>query len=150
MAQSVSTWSRKAKSECKNKKIEELSSSYFFRDPIRPIKNNSELIYSPADGITLDFKEVTSIHERLFTKYDDITLDNLSYNQIDEGAYWIATIFLTLYDPHIIRIPTNGNVNRIDLPAYYAENKVMLDVEKNLLSNSIVLIFRTPFHKSQE
>jgi phosphatidylserine decarboxylase len=140
MAKSVSTWSRKAKSECKNMSIEELSSSYFFRDPIRPIKNNNGLIYSPADGILLDCKEVSSIHKSLFTKYDNVTLENLSYSQIEDGAYWIATIFLTFYDPHIIRIPTNGYVKRIDLPAYYAENKVMLDVENNLLNNSIANI----------
>jgi phosphatidylserine decarboxylase len=140
MALSVSNWSRKAKSECKNMSIEELSSSYFFRDPIRPIKNNNELIYSPADGIILDCKEVSSIHESLFTKYDAVTLDNLSYSQIDDGAYWIVTIFLTFYDPHIIRIPTNGNITRLDLPAYYAENKVMLDVENNLLNNSVANI----------
>lgn len=140
MAQSVSTWSKKAKSECKNKSIEELSSSYFFRDPIRPIKNNNELIYSPADGIILDCKEVSSIHESIFTKYNDVTLDNLSYSQIEDGAYWIVTIFLTFYDPHIIRIPTNGNVNRLDLPAFYSENKAMLDIENKLLNNNIANI----------
>jgi phosphatidylserine decarboxylase len=140
MAQSVSTWSKKAKSECKNKSIEELSSSYFFRDPIRPIKNNNELIYSPADGIILDCKEVSSIHESIFTKYNDVTLDNLSYSQIEDGAYWIVTIFLTFYDPHIIRIPTNGNVNRLDLPTFYSENKAMLDIENKLLNNNIANI----------
>lgn len=140
MAQSVSTWSKKSKSECKNKSIEELSSNYFFRDPIRAIKNNNELIYSPADGIILDCKEVYSIHESIFTKYKEITLDNLSYSQIENGVYWVVTIFLTFYDPHIIRIPTNGNINRLDLPAYYAENKAMLDVENNLLNNNIANI----------
>ncbi|VTP92126.1 Phosphatidylserine decarboxylase [Sphingobacterium daejeonense] len=85
-------------------------------------------------------KEVSSIHESIFTKYNDVTLDNLSYSQIEDGAYWIVTIFLTFYDPHIIRIPTNGNVNRLDLPAFYSENKAMLDIENKLLNNNIANI----------
>lgn len=140
MAQSIPAWTRKVKSENKNMSIEELSSIYFFRDPIRPIKNNNELIYSPADGIILDCKEVSSIHESLLTKYNEVTLSKLSYNQIDDGAYWIVTIFLTFYDPHIIRLPTNGNISRLDLPPYYAGNKAMLEVENNILSNEVANI----------
>lgn len=140
MAQSISTWSRQAKSVCKNMSIEELSSTYFFRDPIRPIKNNNELIYAPADGIILDCKKISSIHDNIFTKYEEVTLDNLSYSQIENGAYWIITIFLTFYDPHIIRLPTNGIISRLDLPPYYAENKAMLEVENNILSNNIANI----------
>lgn len=140
MAQSISTWSRKAKSECKNMSIEELSSSYFFRDPIRPIKNNNELIYAPADGVILDCKQVDSIHDYIFTKYKEVTLDNLSYSKIENGAYWVVTIFLTFYDPHIIRIPTNGLINRLDLPPYYTENKAMLEIENNILNNSVANI----------
>ncbi len=140
MAQSISTWSRKAKSECKNMSIEELSSNYFFRDPIRPIKNNSELIYAPADGIILDCKEISSIHDSILTKYNQVTLDNLSHSQIDEGAYWIVTIFLTFYDPHIIRIPTNGFISRLDLPPYYTEDRPMLEIENNILNNEVANI----------
>lgn len=140
MAQSILTWSRKAKSEYKNLSIEELSSNHFFRDPIRPIKSNNQLIYSPADGIILDCKKVSSIHESVFTKYKDVSLDNLTYSQIGNGSYWIITIFLTFYDPHIIRIPTNGYINRLDLPPYHIENKAMLELEHNILSNKIVNI----------
>lgn len=137
MAQSISTWSRKAKSECKNLSFEILSSNHFFRDPIRPIKNNNQLIYSPADGIILDCKEVSSIDESIFTKYKDICLENLTYSQIDNGSYWVVTIFLTFYDPHIIRIPTNGYIIRLDLPPYHAENFEMLDIENKIMNNAV-------------
>lgn len=140
MAQSISTWSKRAKSECKRMSIEELSSVFFFRDPIRPVKNNFGFIYSPADGIILDCKEVASIDNDVFTKYRNISLNNLSYGQIDEGAYWVATIFLTFYDPHIIRSPVNGRISRIDLPAYFIENNTMLEIEKKLLDQQVAEI----------
>ncbi|RZK16737.1 MAG: hypothetical protein EOO43_14175 [Flavobacterium sp.] len=137
MAQPLLSWARNAKSECKDLTIEQLSSNHFFRDPIRPIKNNNNLIYSPADGIILDCKEVSSIHESVFTKYKNISLSNLTYSQISEGSYWVMTIFLTFYDPHVIRIPTNGLISRLDLPPYNIGNEAMLDLEKDILSNNI-------------
>jgi len=134
MAQSISSWKRKVHAECKNMSLRELSSVYFFRDPIRPIKNNRGFFYSPADGIILDCKLVSSVDETILTKYKHATLDELSYSQIDDGEYWVVTLFLTFYDPHIIRCPMNGIINRLDLPAYSVDDKTMLEIEKSILS----------------
>lgn len=67
--------------------------SILFRDPIRPIKNNHGFFYSPADGIILDCKIISSIDQPILTKYKNATLDELSYSQIDDGEYWVVTIF---------------------------------------------------------
>ena len=136
MAQKISTWRNRVHAECKDMSLGELSSTYFFRDPLRPIKNNSGFIYSPADGIILDCKYVSGIHETILTKYKNATLDELSYGQIEDDEYWVITIFLTFYDPHIIRCPMNGFINRLDLPAYCVDDKPMLEVEKEILSKS--------------
>ena len=37
----------------KEKNITQLSTEYFFRDPSRPMFNNYNFFYSPADGIIL-------------------------------------------------------------------------------------------------
>lgn len=134
MAQNVASWRRKVQAECKDLSIGKLSSEYFFRDPLRPIKNNQDFFYSPADGIIIDCKEVSSIHDEIITKYKHATIDELSHGQIDEDAYWVLTIFLTFYDPHIIRCPMNGFINRLDLPSYIIDDKSMLEVEQAVLS----------------
>ena len=53
MAQTIKTWLREQSKNFKSKTIEELSSVYCFRDPLRPIKNNPEIIFAPADGCLL-------------------------------------------------------------------------------------------------
>jgi phosphatidylserine decarboxylase len=115
--------------------IEELSSSYCFRDPLRPIKNNHEVIYSPSDGIIVDYSSITSLEDCIYGKYGNVSLNKLSYGMIPEGEYDVVSIFLTFYDAHIVRIPINGIAKRVNLPPYFVEDHSMLDMEKNIMSN---------------
>lgn len=135
MAQSVRTWLREQNRVTKNMSIEELSSLYCFRDPLRPIKNNSDIIYAPADGIIVDYTRVRTSEENIYGKYGDISLEKLSCGMIPEGEYDVVSIFLTFYDAHIIRMPINGVPKRLNLPPYYAENRPMLDFEKDIMSS---------------
>lgn len=111
-------------------------------DPIRPIKNNSEIIYSPADGIIIDVSTLKSVDQLIYTKMGHVCLSSLSHNMIEEGQYVCITIFLTFYDPHIIRMPINGIVSRIDLPPLYVQDLPMLDFEETILNNKISEIDR--------
>lgn len=95
MAQSVRTWLRNQKHATRDMSIEDLSSIYCFRDPLRPIKNNNDIIYSPADGVVVDYSSVTSIRDSVYGKYDNISIDKLSYGMIPEGEYDVVSIFLT-------------------------------------------------------
>jgi len=132
MAKAVKTWLKEQNKIIKVKTIEELSSTYCFRDPIRPIHNNSELIYSPADGIIIDISSVSSVDDVIYSKYGDISLSQLSYGMIPDMSYKVVTIFLTFYDIHIIRMPVNAIVNKINLPPIYVENRPMLEFENNI------------------
>ena len=69
MSQSVRSWLREQNRLTKNMSIKELSSTYCFRDPLRPIKNNHDIIFSPSDGVIVDFATVTSSQDCIFGKY---------------------------------------------------------------------------------
>lgn len=140
MAQSVRTWMREQNRVTKNMSIEELSSLYCFRDPLRSIKNNPDIIFSPADGVIVDSTVVSSLQDTIYSKYGDVTLEKLSYGMIPEGEYDIVSIFLTFYDAHIIRMPMNGVVSRLNLPPFFVENRPMLDLEKDIMRNKFTAV----------
>lgn len=135
MSQSIKSWLREQNHITKNMSIEELSSTYCFRDPIRPIKNNHDIIYSPSDGVIVDYTVATSLQDCIYGKYGNISLEKLSYGMIPEGEYNVASIFLTFYDAHIVRMPINGVAKRQNLPPYFVENRPMLDMEKDIMNS---------------
>jgi phosphatidylserine decarboxylase len=65
---------------------------YFFRDPKRITPNDPTGIYSPADG--------------LITEIKDVTFDDQPYTQV--------VIFLSIFNVHINRIPYDGKVIQLD------------------------------------
>jgi len=138
MAESIEKWTKRVRKETKRFSEEYMASTHFFRDPIRPIKNNADFVYSPADGVLLDVVQVSGRNEGFYSKYQNISLNELSYGQIEDGAYWVATIFLTYYDPHIVRVPVSGNIHRTDLPPYLLSDSPMLRMEELLLSGEKV------------
>lgn len=96
MSQSVRSWLREQNRLTKNMSIKELSSTYCFRDPLRPIKNNHDIIFSPSDGVIVDFATVTSSQDCIFGKYGNISLKEISYGMIPEGAYEVVSIFFDI------------------------------------------------------
>jgi len=64
--------------------------AYFFRDPSRIIPRGDHLILSPADG------KVMEIVEGKDPAFDQ--------------PVWIMRIFLSVFDPHIQRMPVGGKV----------------------------------------
>ena len=133
MAQTIKTWLREQSKNFKSKTIEELSSVYCFRDPLRPIKNNPEIIFAPADGIIIDCTNIQTINESIYGKYGNVCVKDLSYNMIPEGSYSIITIFLTFYDVHVVRMPVSGIVSKLELPPIFVENRPMLELENILI-----------------
>ena len=66
--------------------------TYFFRDPDKIVPNNENLILSPADGV------VTYVG----SSNPPIELDSVNFNRI--------SIFLSIFDIHINRIPASGKI----------------------------------------
>lgn len=142
MAEAISQWRKRIKEITRNCSVDYLSSEFCFRDPIRPIKNNSEIIYSPADGIVIDISKVDSVDQPIYTKMGDVCLSSLCHGMIEDGCYTCVSIFLTFYDPHIVRMPIDGIVSRKDLPPFYVLDHPMLDFENTVLNGRISEIDR--------
>lgn len=76
--------------------------TYFFRDPHRTDPEDTAAVVSPADGKIIDIIEV----------------ENATYI---EGACRRITIFLSVFNVHVQRAPTNGEVDyRAYFPGGYA------------------------------
>ena len=78
---------------------------YFFRDPERFSINDDSFLVSPADGL------VTDISER--SGPEELRLENKTYTRI--------SIFMNVFNCHVNRIPTSGNVEEI----YYKPGKFL-------------------------
>ena len=143
MADSLSSWRKRLKKTIVNYSVDYLSSEFCFRDPLRPIKNNSKTVYSPADGIIIGISNLVSVSEPICTKMGMLSLSSLSHNMIVDNDYICITIFLTFYDPHIIRMPFDGIITRKDLPPFYVQDLPMLDFENMILNNRKNEIKRT-------
>ncbi|HPF78307.1 MAG TPA: phosphatidylserine decarboxylase [Alphaproteobacteria bacterium] len=72
---------------------------YFFRDPVRMVPQQDGLVVSPADG------RVIAITENLQLP-DDLTEED------DSPTYTRVSIFLSVFDAHVNRIPIGGEVVR--------------------------------------
>ena len=93
-------------------------SFYFFRDPVRKIPNDNNLILSPADGKIIAIEKE---YEPIFLKQEVTKL----------------SIFLSIFDVHINRVPINGEVTHFDYirgkfyPAF--KNKASSDNEQTVI-----------------
>ena len=79
---------------------------YFFRDPERVINDEDDVLVAPADG-TVDAIEKVSPPEEL---------------EMDENIEWTrVSIFLSVFNVHIQRMPYNGKIKKI----HYREGKFL-------------------------
>jgi phosphatidylserine decarboxylase len=67
---------------------------YFFRDPQRPIPTDADALLSPADG--------TVTH-----------IDEVDEPDFPGGRAWRISIFLSIFNVHVNRIPRSGRVERV-------------------------------------
>jgi len=85
----------------------------FFRDPERKIPSDEDLILSPADGRVKKIKKST------------------------DGSFQLISIFMSLFDVHINRVPVDGIVKEVSykpgrfIPAF--RDKASEDNEKNVI-----------------
>jgi phosphatidylserine decarboxylase len=81
---------------------------YFFRDPIRQVPQGEGLIVSPADGRVIAVKNNQSLP-------DDLAEED------DSETYTKISIFLSVFDPHVNRVPISGEI----LKTFYYEGKFL-------------------------
>ena len=74
---------------------------YFFRDPARIVPTRDGLIISPADGRVTDVTEGCALPRELSGKDEE------------EGDYTRISVFLSVFNVHVNRIPVSGVVKKL-------------------------------------
>ena len=94
---------------------------YFFRDPVRAIPNE-DVVVSPADGL------VTFIGKS----------KNPLENKLDKNEYNKISIFLSIFDVHVNRMPINASISSIK---YIPGNFINATLDKSSKENERNIIF---------
>ena len=122
-----------------NMSTDKLIREYFFRDEARPTMTDRDYFYSPADGIILYAKELQNGTDKI------IEVKGVNYSleeEIGKGfeiryPCKILSVFMSAFDVHINRMPTDGILSRYELDTIASHNKPMLFTENKLLEGKI-------------
>lgn len=137
MAKSIETWLKEDVKKYLRMSINELSNTFFFRDPPRPMYIDNEHFYAPADGVIL-YQKIVDPGERIVEiKGVDYTLQDVLSDSTYNKPSLVIGIFMSFYDPHIIRIPYRGAVKFEYIDPIESVNIPMLAVEKDILNKVI-------------
>lgn len=132
MALPVNDWIKSKETQrVLNLSVNELVTRDFFRDPLRRIYQNPDVMYSPADGVVLyayncigPNEPVVEVKGKNFTVRQIINDPTYNHNSLVVG------IFMTAADVHVNRMPTNGYlVEERDTPFIYTHNISMYALE---------------------
>lgn len=132
MSQHVLDWVNSEEfQELKERPEKDIYNFHFHRDPFRYIIRDRNTIYSPADGVLIYQKEVSSKKDKIELKGSEYTLEEILINPkfLEFDRALVFGIFMTFFDVHENRMPTNGKVERIDLPAIESINYPMISLE---------------------
>jgi phosphatidylserine decarboxylase len=93
--------------------------TYFFRDPVRAVPQKENLVIAPADGRVISIEQNTSLP-------DDLA------DTDDEAHYTKISIFLSVLDVHVNRIPVSGEI----VQTFYYEGKFLnAELDKSSTEN---------------
>jgi phosphatidylserine decarboxylase len=132
--QTVQEWlARPDVRQAREASLPELVSEKFFRDPMRPLRYDPYTFYSPADGFVLYSLTVGPSERIVAVKGRNLTTREL----LQDPEYFVRSlvvgVFLTFYDVHVNRMPTDGYVHFRRPPALGDES--MIPVEASILGH---------------
>lgn len=82
---------------------------YFFRDPVRAVPLRDGLVVSPADGRVMEIREACPLPVEISppggTPVDPAVAD--------DGDYTRVSIFLSVFDVHVNRVPVGGTIEKV-------------------------------------
>lgn len=140
----------KGKGYIKNGHEREIYHKCFFRDPARPIRRDPKYFYSPADGIVLYAKEVRAHEQILEIKNKNYSVKEILMDEEARGKWVAVGIFMTFYDVHINRMPTDGLLSYEDLPPISSFNFPMLFVEDSIMAKELNYDINTDYLQNNE
>jgi phosphatidylserine decarboxylase len=110
--QTVNEWlGREDVRRVREAKLDELMAEKFFRDPMRPLYYDRAAFYSPADGFILYSLEVGPKQRIIQVKGRNLTTQELLQDFDYSARSLVVGVFLTFYDVHVNRMPTDGFVH---------------------------------------
>ena len=132
--QSIKAWLDMPETKAfRSAKLGENMEHAFFRDPMRHIFMDPDLIYAPADGVVLYALPDVAPDDFLEIKGKEFALkDMLALPKFSERCL-VVGIFMTSYDVHINRIPASAYyLEERATNALYTHNVSMLLAENDL------------------
>ena len=114
-----------------------LASVFFFRDPSRPVYKDSDYVFSPADGTIIDQGFKKADEEIAEVKGITYTPKKLIEDSSFDKTSLVISIFMSQYDVHVNRMPTNGNVFFKQVAPLQTKNIPMIFEERDLLAGHI-------------
>jgi phosphatidylserine decarboxylase len=138
MAQTLQEWLDNEVVHVKSKTLDYLSSMYFHRVESRSTPIDSNLMFTPADGVILGAFENIKAHQSLIqVKGVNFSLRDLLDDEELKGNFLVVSIFMTFYSQHQNYMPFSGNRVFSEMPPLQTFNKPMLKVEQDLLKGVI-------------
>ncbi len=139
MSKSIKDWIKSIEPYKKmaDENPEEYYGTHFFRDPLRPQMIDCDHIYSPADGVIVDQGMVEADEEIVDIKGIQYTPQKLLEDETFDKKSLVISIFMSQYNVHVNRLPTDGNVFWKKVAPLQTLNKPMLFEERDIMKGQI-------------
>ena len=107
----------------------DLLTKEFFRDPLRPLHFDPDLMYAFADGIVLYVEPNVKPDDWLEIKGKQFTLKELIHDEHYNEESLVVGIFMTSYDVHVNRVPASS---------YYLEDRTTNTIVTHNISMLVI------------
>lgn len=140
MAMPMEQWLKENQPRFDKISLKEASHREFFRDPARPMRQDVQFMFSPADGFITTQGRFDANEDLIDVKGRDVTINSLLGPQlaIDSPALVIC-VFMSFLDVHINRTPTACTMTSFPLPPIQTGNVPMLWTERGILEKYKIL-----------
>lgn len=138
MAKALREWVETDVKAVKDKPLQWLSESHFFRDPTRPMYSDTGYFFSPADGIILYQQRVRPDESIVDIKGKPYSLQDAMRDEAFAKECLVIGIFMSMYDCHVNRVPYPGFLSYKQLEPIGTLNQPMLDVERSLVEELLI------------
>lgn len=132
----ISQWKKskeyKRISKCSEK---ELFYKDFFRNPFRAIRYDPDVFLSPADGVVVYNKIIKPNEPFINIKGNSFSLNEVMISNLNTPCLVIG-IFMTIYDIHINRMPTDGFLTTSRLEPLQINNLSMRAIESAIINET--------------
>ena len=114
------------------------SHEFFFRNPPRTVWGNRDLFSSPADGVITTQGRFAPDGDLVDVKGVDVSVNSLLGPLAIDVPALVSAIFMSAFDVHFNRAPTDVTISRHPLPPLRTMNQPMLWAERGLLDSGLI------------